>query len=247
MTLDLLDILRDFRVLDNPSSMRLLSQNALMISFIQRIERHFVDCREAAGAGETIVAAGNYFELDHPVASAADDKSTATAGSCAFYTRSPALDTESGRLELKKSPVKWWCGGGLDGRTKRSSEVLDVTFNPPTRSNRSRTRSSGILAPGTVTVGHRPWTDQLVSPVQFRKSSQTQRNMGSKVNGAAPNLDVKSEPVAGNGQQQQVPNPPQQRVKPIRLKNHSAGSESYDTLHRSANPVSKNIKQDDKC
>lgn len=62
--------------------------------------------------------------------------------------------------------------------------------------------------------------------------------MGSKVNGAAPVLENKSEPVAGSGQQQQVPNPLPQRIKPIRLKNHSVCSESYDTLHRSATPVS---------
>lgn len=112
-------------------------------------------------------------------------------GSCAPRPRSPALNTRSGRFELKENPTKWWCGGGCDGRTKRSSEALDFLPNPPTitlppphprhrplfRSPVSRSPVSLSLSlslsvaysilqqrqpTDEVTVGHRPWTEQFV-------------------------------------------------------------------------------------
>lgn len=93
----------------------------------------------------------------------------------------------------------------------------------------------GARVRSSVLERRSPSVDGSVSgPVLSRQSS----SMGSKVNGAAPNL----EPVAGNGQQQQVQNPPQQRTKPIRLKNHSQCSETYDTLHRLAQPVRQQHK-----
>jgi hypothetical protein len=53
--------------------------------------------------------------------------------------------------------------------------------------------------------------------------------MTSKLNGGLESED--------GHQQVQTHPPPPSRNKPIRLKNHSAGNESYDSLYRAANPV----------
>jgi hypothetical protein len=55
--------------------------------------------------------------------------------------------------------------------------------------------------------------------------------MTSKLNGGLESKD--------GHQQVQMHPPPPSRNKPIRLKNHSAVIESYDSLYRTANPVRK--------
>jgi hypothetical protein len=51
--------------------------------------------------------------------------------------------------------------------------------------------------------------------------------MTSKLNGG----------IEDGHHQVQLHPPSSSRNKPIRLKNHSAGNDSYDNLHRTANPV----------
>lgn len=63
--------------------------------------------------------------------------------------------------------------------------------------------------------------------VTSRSGSSVSPIMTSKLNGG----------LEDGHQQVQLHPPPSSRNKPIRLKNHSAGIESYDNLHRAADPV----------
>lgn len=117
--------------------------------------------------------------------------------------------------------------------------VVSKESSPQHQEREGKAEENAAKWPGAeagATTEEMEWVSSNPSSFTFslhRRRSRADRALVSRIMNSELNGGLES---AGHQQVQHNP-PPPPRNRPIRLKNHSVASESYDNLHRTANPV----------